>query len=97
MISRSAARPSRSTKRRRAHVLLADARRVLAQWQRFHFASVTIGRCEQAGLPELCEIEARNSAATVEDADRLCAEIARHLCDEQKMLVGLPSPPKDLP
>lgn len=69
--------PGGSRNRKRVE-LLRDARSLLAQMQRLHVCSHDIGRAEQAGLTEIMGEQIRFSRATIENADRLCAEIALH-------------------
>jgi hypothetical protein len=69
----------RHSRRRTANRLLRRAKSILAQWHRLHFQSVAIGRCEQAGLTELCTSEIVNARGTIEEADQVCAEIDKHL------------------
>jgi hypothetical protein len=72
----SAAHPRRT---RATYRLLRRAKSILAQWHRLHFQSVAIGRCEQAGLTDLCVSEITNARGTIEAADQICAEIDKHL------------------
>lgn len=74
--------PGGSRNRKRIE-LLRDARALLAQMQRLHVCSHDIGRAEQAGIADAMSEQIRFSRATIENADRLCAEIAAHLNTEQ--------------
>lgn len=76
---RAGSPPNTHQRHRVAVRLLRRAKAVLAQWHRLHYQSVAIGRCEQAGLTELCTSEITNARGTIESADQICAEIDQHL------------------
>ncbi len=62
-----------------ANKLLARAKGVAAGWYRLHLSSVTIGKLEKIEDAGVLDGETASCRAMVEQADRLSADITKHM------------------